>query len=75
MSESRFALTALMHLVVARNTIVHYDMDSSLMLADDPVKGGIKYGGKGKWELGEDPGIGADFDEAYLKEMEKITIK
>lgn len=75
MSESRFALTALMHLVVARNTIVHYDMDSSLMLAEDPVTGGITYGGSGKWELGENPGIGAGFDETYLEKMEKITIK
>jgi len=75
MSESRFALTALMHLVMARDNVVHYDMDSSLMLAGDPVTGGIVYRGKGKWELGEHPGIGADFDEAYLKSMEKITIK
>ncbi|MCK5066563.1 MAG: dipeptide epimerase [Bacteroidales bacterium] len=74
MSESRFALTALMHLVLARDTIVHYDMDSSLMLDADPVTGGIEYQGSGKWTLNEQPGIGAGFDEKYLETMEKVTI-
>lgn len=74
MSESRYALTALMHVVAARNTIVHYDIDSSLMLDADPVLGGIEYKGSGKWVLGDEPGIGAGFDEAYLKEMEKAVV-
>jgi L-alanine-DL-glutamate epimerase-like enolase superfamily enzyme len=74
MSESRFALTALMHLVLARDTIVHYDMDSSLMLDADPVSGGLEYQGAGRWILGEEPGIGAGFDEAYLESMELISI-
>jgi len=74
MSESRFALTALMHLVLAADVIVHYDMDSSLMLNADPVTGGIEYRGAGKWVLEERPGIGAGFDESYLEPMEKITI-
>jgi len=74
MSESRFALTALMHLVQSRQNIVHYDMDSSLMLAEDPVTGGIQYSGNGKWILGEESGIGAGFDEAYLESMEKTSI-
>ncbi len=74
MSESRFALTALMHLVLASDTIVHYDMDSSLMLDKDPVVGGIEYKGAGLWVLEESPGIGAGFDEAFLESMERITI-
>ena len=74
MSESRFALTALMHLVLARDIIVHYDMDSSLMLDADPVKGGIQYQGAGRWTLDEHPGIGADFDSGYLESMEKFSI-
>ena len=74
MSESRFALTALMHLVLARDTIVHYDMDSSLMLDADPVTGGILYQGAGLWTIGESPGIGAGFDEGYLESMEKVSI-
>ena len=74
MSESRFALTALMHLVLACSPIVHYDMDSSLMLDADPVKGGIEYMGSGRWILNENSGIGAAFDEKYLESMEKVIV-
>jgi L-alanine-DL-glutamate epimerase-like enolase superfamily enzyme len=74
MSETRFALTALMHLVLASDAIVHYDMDSSLMLDADPVTGGIEYMGSGRWILGENPGIGAGFDEAFLESMEQLSI-
>ncbi len=74
MSESRFALTALMHLVQARDSITHFDMDSSLMLADDPVTGGISYEGSGKWSMEDRPGIGAGFEEAYLDSMEQKSL-
>ncbi len=75
MSESRFALTALMHLVLARDAVVHYDMDSSLMLDADPVVGGIQYKAGGRWELEDKPGIGASFDENYLASMEKEIVE
>jgi len=75
MSESRFGLTALMHLVAARDNIVYFDMDSSLMLAADPVTKGIVYQGSGKWILEDHPGIGASFEEAYLESMEKAIIE
>jgi L-alanine-DL-glutamate epimerase-like enolase superfamily enzyme len=71
MSESRYALTALSHLVAARNNIVYFDIDSALSHAEDPVTGGIQYKGKGKWELPDAPGIGAGFKEEFLKSMEK----
>lgn len=75
MSETRFGLTALMHLVIARKNIVHFDLDSALMLANDPVIGGIEYQEKGKVVLPEDkPGIGAEFDQNYLDEMDKTII-
>ncbi len=74
MSESRFALTALMHFVLASKNIVHYDMDSSLMLAADPVVGGIQYQGKGKWTLNDTIGIGAIFEEDFLNSMESVII-
>jgi len=74
MSESRFALTALMHFVLAGKNIVHYDMDSSLMLAVDPVIGGIQYRGKGKWILEDTIGIGAGFKEDVLSSMESVTV-
>lgn len=74
MSESRLALTALAHIVMARKNIVHFDMDSALMLSQDPVIGGIKYLENGEIVLPESIGIGADIKENYLKQMEKIVI-
>jgi L-alanine-DL-glutamate epimerase-like enolase superfamily enzyme len=67
-------LTALAHLVAARKNIVHFDLDSALMLADDPVTGGITYLENGRVKVPDTPGIGADFDSSYLDKMEKITI-
>ena len=75
MSESRYALTALVHLVAARNNIVHFDIDSSLMLDEDPVIGGIEYKGNGKWELSDAVGIGADFDPEVIEKMEKFIVE
>lgn len=74
MSESRYALTALMHFVLACPNVVHYDMDSSLMLTVDPVVGGILYQGKGRWTLDDSIGIGADFEQEYLANMEQVIV-
>jgi L-alanine-DL-glutamate epimerase-like enolase superfamily enzyme len=74
MSESRYALTALMHFVLASRNVVHFDMDSSLMLDADPVTGGIQYQGSGKWTLDDTVGIGAGFDEDFLKSMQSVTV-
>jgi len=74
MSESRYALTALMHFVLASKNVVHFDMDSSLMLDADPVIGGIQYQGSGKWTLDDSIGIGAGLDEEFLKTMEKVVL-
>nr|WP_321412194.1 dipeptide epimerase [uncultured Carboxylicivirga sp.] len=74
MSESRYALTALMHFVLACPNVVHYDIDSSLMLAEDPVIGGIEYQGKGQWTIGDSIGIGADFKEDVLANSETAIL-
>ncbi len=74
MSESRYALTALMHFVLASPNVVHFDMDSSLMLDQDPVVGGIEYQGMGLWKLCDAPGIGADFKPEALEGAEKIVL-
>ncbi len=66
-SESRLAITALMHLVLSRKAIVHYDMDSPLMLKDDPVIGGVEISTAGKVSLqNESVGIGVTVDFNYL---------
>ncbi len=72
MSESRLALTALTHLVVARKNIVHFDIDSALMLAEDPIVGGISYHDGGVIQLPDVPGIGADFNAEYLAKCESV---
>ena len=74
MNESRFALTALTHLASSKDIIVHYDIDSSYQHTVDPVIGGIENIGCGEWKLPVIPGIGADFDPAYLAGMESVTI-
>ena len=74
MLESRLGLTALTHLVAARNNIIHFDIDSSLMHSEDPVIGGIEYVGNGKWILPETVGLGAIIDQDFLDKMEMTTV-
>lgn len=74
MLETRLGLTALTHLAMARGNIEHFDIDSSFLLAEDPVEGGIEYVGKGRWTLPEIPGLGARFDESFLGTLEKETV-
>lgn len=58
-SESRLAITAFAHVALARRNIVHYDLDSALMLAGDPVNGGATYGAGGVISVPDSSGIGA----------------
>lgn len=74
-SETRLAITALTHLALASKNIVHYDMDSPLMLAEDPIEGGIKYEANGQINLSECIGIGAQIKKDYLQKMQKTTIE
>jgi L-Ala-D/L-Glu epimerase len=73
-SESRLGLTALAHLALSRQVITHYDMDSALMHAGDPVIGGIVYGPNGTIELPDAPGLGAHIDPLFLQEGEGKVI-
>ncbi|PPL01797.1 mandelate racemase/muconate lactonizing enzyme family protein [Parapedobacter indicus] len=74
MLESRIALSANLHLIYACRGIVHYDMDSCLIghLAD-PVVGGVQYTDF-TLNINDEPGLGADADEQFLKNCERITI-
>jgi L-Ala-D/L-Glu epimerase len=73
-SETRLAMSALMHFIMACPNVIHFDLDAPLMLSADPVQGGIKYGANGTATIGEEIGIGATFDEAFLKELESVEI-
>jgi len=73
-SESRLAITALVHFVLAHKIVVHFDMDSPLMMAEDPVSGGATVAEDGKVELISDsPGIGATIHEKY-KDSDRVVL-
>ena len=75
-SESRLGLTAAAHLVLARPNIIFLDLDSALMLADDPIIGGMTYGEKNKSFLtvSDKPGLGVDLKEEYLQKWTSFKI-
>ncbi|MHA1746359.1 MAG: mandelate racemase/muconate lactonizing enzyme family protein [Promethearchaeota archaeon] len=74
--ETRLGLTAGAHFTSAFPNIEFVDLDSALMLKTDPVVGGIQYKIKenGTILLPDGPGLGAEFDEDFLKSCKKITI-
>jgi L-Ala-D/L-Glu epimerase len=74
MLESRLALTAFAHFALAHHNIQFYDMDTCLLgHRADPVLDGVRY--KGYFlEVPDKPGIGADIDEAFLKDCEQVVI-
>jgi len=74
-SESRLGITALVHFDYAWGIIKFHDLDSPLMLADDPVLGGMTYSADWKVDITDDPGHGADFDPVFLNRFEVVTIK
>jgi len=74
MIESRLGLSATAHFVSAHPNVRFADLDSVLILAEDPVVGGITYD-RGLVSLPDTPGHGADFDPGFLAGLETITIR
>lgn len=74
MLESRIALSAKLHFVYASPNIQFYDMDTCMLghLAD-PCTGGVTYDGY-KLNIDNQPGVGADADNAFLAECEKWAV-
>ena len=72
--ESRLALSAAAHLVLAKPNIVFLDLDSALDFKSDPVVGGMQYDSEvgGLIHVPESIGHGASFDERFL--TDRITI-
>jgi L-Ala-D/L-Glu epimerase len=66
--ESRLGMTAAAHFALQHDAIEHYDLDTPLMFAEDPVEGGIVYGEKGVVNVPEVAGLGAKVKEEYLGE-------
>lgn len=74
MLESRVALSAFAHFVLAHDNVLFYDMDTCMLgHKADPVKGGVQYKGF-LLQVPETPGIGADVDDVFLQNLEKATI-
>ncbi len=74
MLESRVALTAKVHFAMAKKNIRFYDLDTCLLgHLEDPVTGGVTYSGM-HLQLTDAPGIGADVEEAYLKNLVQVVI-
>lgn len=74
-SESRLGISALVHFDMAWNHIIYHDLDSPLMLSEDPVIGGLSYHKDWQVTVDDSPGHGADYDPAFLKRFETITVK
>jgi L-Ala-D/L-Glu epimerase len=72
--ESRVGFTAAAHVALSSDTIVHCDFDTPLMFEEDPVMGGIAYTDKGEIIMPEAIGLGATFDERYLKGLDKVLV-
>lgn len=72
MIESRLAMTAFAHFACCSPAIVHYDFDTALMFREDPVEGGIQYATNGHIQVPTAPGLGAQIQESWLKQMEQI---
>ncbi|MES1159540.1 MAG: enolase C-terminal domain-like protein, partial [Bacteroidota bacterium] len=74
MLESRVALTAFAHFAHAHDNIIFYDMDTCMLgHTADPVNGGVQYS-RYFLEVPDTPGLGADADEQFLQQCEKIVI-
>ncbi len=72
--ESRLASSAFIHFAYSHPSIVHFDLDTPLMMSEDPVQNGLQYKANGIVEIDDTPGIGATIDETYLSGLEKIVI-
>lgn len=74
MLESRVALTAMLHFVMANENIQFYDLDTALLgQIEDPVENGAFYE-QYKLHLPELPGIGADVQAAFLEKCDQWVV-
>lgn len=72
--ETRLGFTASAHFSLSSDNIVYYDFDTPLMMEEDPVEGGIKYGKNGVVTITETPGLGASIKPEFLSELKKVTV-
>ncbi|HPH24742.1 MAG TPA: hypothetical protein PLW32_12715, partial [Chitinophagaceae bacterium] len=63
------------HFAFCNASIVHFDVDTPLMMAEDPIENGLHYLPNGVVTIDDTPGIGASIDTAYLKSLEQAIIQ
>ncbi|MDF1698519.1 MAG: dipeptide epimerase [Saprospiraceae bacterium] len=74
-SESRLGISALVHFDLAWDNIIYHDLDSPLMMSEDPIIGGLSYSDKWQVTVDDSPGHGADYDPSFLKMFECVAVK
>lgn len=67
MMESRLGVTASAHAALACRSVRFLDLDTVFELAEDPVRGGIRYEGD-RIVVPDAPGLGASLDAAALSD-------
>lgn len=72
-SETRIGMSALAHFILAFKQIRYFDLDAPLMLAEDPVQGGLEYAPGGKVTVPDSPGIGAVVADDFLTRLTAHT--
>lgn len=72
--ESRLATTAFVHFAYSNKNIVHFDLDTPLMMAEDPVQNGLQYKAKGIVEIDDSIGIGASIHDNFLQKLPSLII-
>lgn len=72
--ESRLATSAFVHFAYGNNSIVHFDLDTPLMMAEDPIENGLQYLPNGVVEINDLPGIGASIHEDYLQNRQRVVV-
>jgi o-succinylbenzoate synthase len=73
MVETRFALTASVHLAAAHPIIRFLDLDTFELHAEDAVEGGITIDSAGRITLPEGPGLGARFRDEVLHTAQRTA--
>ncbi|RLF00429.1 MAG: dipeptide epimerase [Thermoprotei archaeon] len=64
MNESSLSIAAAAHLAMSTKNIVYYDLDSPLMLKNDPSEPKLRYE-KGVIKLSDQPGIGISVEKVF----------
>ncbi len=73
-SESRLGISALVHFDMVWDHIIYHDLDSPLMMSEDPIIGGLQYSDSWQVTVDDTPGHGADYDPDFLNMFESVQI-